>query len=194
MIELTDQNFEEEITRQEKPVLVDFFASWCAPCAFLTPILEKLEKEWQGEMVLAKVNLDEAPLAAQKFRIEKIPTTVLFWRGKAVAGFVGVYPEPLIRDWLREKLKTMEGDFEKTVKEYQDFAKRNGLRLNENREVVESLIKGLLENEKKYGQRYCPCRRVKGDPLEDAKNICPCSYRLEEIDKTGHCFCGLFFK
>jgi ferredoxin-thioredoxin reductase catalytic subunit len=52
----------------------------------------------------------------------------------------------------------------------------------------------LLENEKKHGKRYCPCRRVTENEEEDLKNVCPCVYHLEEIEKNGHCLCGLFIK
>ena len=78
MINLKDENFEREIQNSQKPVLVDFFADWCAPCSVLSPILEKLEKDFNGKFILAKVNLDEAPLAAGKFNVEKIPTVVFF--------------------------------------------------------------------------------------------------------------------
>jgi len=60
--------------------------------------------------------------------------------------------------------------------------------------VVERIVRGLLENEKKYGKRYCVCRRIKGIPEEDEKIICPCLFALNEIKKKGHCFCGLFVK
>ena len=83
---------------------------------------------------------------------------------------------------------------EKLIEEYQDYAKKNGLKLSENKELVQRIIKGLLINEEKYGKRYCPCRRVSGVDKEDQKNICPCIYHLEEIEKNGRCFCGLFTK
>ena len=80
------------------------------------------------------------------------------------------------------------------IKEYQDYAQKNGFKLNSNREVVKRIAKGLLENEKKYGQRYCPCRRILGNPEEDKKNVCPCQWHREEIERDGHCLCGLFTK
>ncbi len=105
MLNLTDENFEKEIQAAEKPAVVDFWAEWCGPCSVLGPILEKLAEEYNDKFIFAKVNLDTAPLTAQKYRIERIPTVVLFNGGKPISGFVGVRPEPIIREWLEENLK-----------------------------------------------------------------------------------------
>lgn len=80
------------------------------------------------------------------------------------------------------------------TEEYKKYAENNGFRLNPDKEAVKRLIKGLLANEKKYGARYCPCRRVSGNIEEDKKKICPCQWHRQEIEKDGHCYCGLFFK
>jgi len=104
MLNLTDENFEKEITSASKPILVDFWAQWCMPCSVLGPILEKLAEEYKEKMVLAKVDLDVAPLTAQKYRIEQIPTVILFKEGKPISGFIGVRPEPIIKDWLEQNL------------------------------------------------------------------------------------------
>lgn len=85
-------------------------------------------------------------------------------------------------------------DKESLIKTYQDYAQKNGFLLNPKKEVVDGIVGGLLKNEEKYGQRYCPCRRVTGDQDEDGKNICPCVYHKEEIAKFGHCLCNLFVK
>jgi len=104
MITLTDENFEKEITNAPKPILVDFWAQWCSPCLILGPILEKLSEEYQDKFILAKVNLDEAPLTAQKYRIEQIPTVILFKEGKPISGFIGVRAKPIIKNWLEQNL------------------------------------------------------------------------------------------
>jgi len=198
MIELTDQNFNETIQNTNRPVLVDFWAHWCSPCLVLGPILEKLVNEYREKLILAKVNLDTAPLAAQKYGIEQIPTVILFKEGKPISGFVGVRPEPQIREWLEENLRKHEaGESEEErllIKKYEEYAETNGFKLNPNREVVERIIRGLLENEKKYGQKYCPCRRISENSEEDKPKICPCSWHREEIEKNGRCLCGLFVK
>jgi ferredoxin-thioredoxin reductase catalytic chain len=84
--------------------------------------------------------------------------------------------------------------FEQLVKKSKDYAERNGFRLNPNTKIVNYLIKALLEREKKYGKRYCPCRRVKESQEENNKIICPCVYCKEEIKRDGHCHCFLFVK
>lgn len=81
---------------------------------------------------------------------------------------------------------------EELIKKFQKHAEENGIRLNPDEKIVERIIKGLQENEKKYGKQYCPCRRVSGDAEEDKKKICPCIWHKEEIKKDGRCFCGLF--
>ncbi len=85
-------------------------------------------------------------------------------------------------------------EFEKLFKEYRDYAKKNGFRLNPEQKTVNYLIKALKEREKKFGKRYCPCRRIKGIEKEDKKIICPCVYHKKEIKEDGHCHCFLFVK
>ena len=192
---LTDENFEREISSLRGPVLVDFWAHWCSPCLALGPILEKLVNEYREKLILAKVNLDTAPRACQKYGIEQIPTVILFKEGKPISGFVGVRPEFEIRQWLEENLiNDGQKEIEKIIKEYEERARENGFRLNPDRKVTERIIEGLLENEKKYGQKYCPCRRVSGNSEEDKSKICPCAWHREEIEKNGRCLCGLFVK
>jgi thioredoxin 1 len=209
-INLNDQNFEEEIKKAEKPVLVDFWASWCMPCNMLTPILEKVARNYEDKVILAKVNLDEARVIAQKFGIDRIPTVILFKEGKPFSGFLGVRGEKDVSEWLgkilgessevkeeEKKEESFEG-FSKEVKDvigwYKEYADKKGLKLNPDEKAVEGLIKGLLENEKKHGARYCPCRRITGDIQEDRDKICPCKWHEEEINRDGHCYCGLFYK
>lgn len=97
---LNDENFESEITKSEKPVLVDFFATWCEPCNMLAPILEKVAEEFKDKIILLKANLDDIPQTAQKFGIDRIPTVILFKSGKAAGGFIGLKSEADAREWL----------------------------------------------------------------------------------------------
>jgi len=87
-----------------------------------------------------------------------------------------------ISDMDREKLREL-------MKKY---AESQGFKLNPDEEVVDLIINGLLENEVKYGYRYCPCRVLTGDRAKDVKLICPCAYHRDEIKTMGHCHCGLF--
>ena len=100
---LTDENFESEITKLEKPVLVDFFATWCEPCSVLAPILEKIAEEFKDKIVLLKANLDDIPQTAQKFGIDRIPTVIIFKGGKAASGFIGLKSEADTREWLKSQ-------------------------------------------------------------------------------------------
>ncbi|MDP3990921.1 MAG: ferredoxin-thioredoxin reductase catalytic domain-containing protein [Candidatus Nealsonbacteria bacterium] len=84
-------------------------------------------------------------------------------------------------------------DIEQAIEKYEKYAQENGLSLNQNRKIVESVVKGLLENEKKHGKRFCPCRRITGTS-EDLQKVCPCFWHLKEIEKDGHCYCRLFVK
>jgi thioredoxin len=199
MITLTDQNFEETLQREKKMVLIDFWAPWCQPCFLLTPILEKVAEDFKDKFILAKVNLEEAQATTQKLKIDRIPTVLLFKKGKPVSGFVGLRPEPFLREVLQKMIKEAESkedrtEIENIIRNYQEYAEKNGFKLNPDQEVVARLARGLLENEKKYGARYCPCRRVAGNPEEDRPNICPCQWHRQEIEKDGHCLCRLFFK
>lgn len=194
MINLTDENFDKEITATDKLVLVDFFATWCEPCTMLAPILEKVAEDLKEKIILLKANLDDIPKTAGKFGVEKIPTVVMFKNGKPVSGFVGLAPESSIKEWIENSLKDSAPDVEAIIERYDNYAKSNGFRLNPDRKAVERVINGLLANEKKYGKRYCPCRRVSGDAEEDSKKICPCAFHKEEIAKDGHCICNLFVK
>ena len=83
-------------------------------------------------------------------------------------------------------------DLASVIAEYANYAKENDFQLNPDSISVERVIKGLLANEIKHGQRYCPCRRLTGDLTEDAKKICPCAYHQEELARDGQCYCGLF--
>jgi putative thioredoxin len=91
------------------PVLVDFWAEWCAPCKQLAPILDRLAEEFDGAFVLAKVDTDKAPQVAQAMRIQSIPTVMLFKDGQPVDGFAGVQPESVIRELLARHVPTEAG-------------------------------------------------------------------------------------
>ncbi len=74
------------------------------------------------------------------------------------------------------------------------YAKIKGFKLNPNKKELETVLKGLAENRKKYGVPYCPCRPITGVKEEDKKKICPCFWHIDEIKNDGHCHCRLFFK
>jgi ferredoxin-thioredoxin reductase catalytic chain len=83
---------------------------------------------------------------------------------------------------------------EKLIREYKKYAKENGLRLNPDKKALGIVIRGLLANEEKYGIRYCPCRKISGNPKDDKNKVCPCAFHRQEIKEKGRCLCGLFVK
>jgi len=190
---LTDENFEKEISNSPKPVLVDFWLPGCGPCSLISPTLEKISNDFDDKIILAKVNFDTAPLVVQRYGINMAPTVILFKEGKPLSGFIGVRPEPEIREWLENQLRE-DREIEKLIEEYEEYAKQNDFSLNPNKKIVEGIVKTLLDREKKFGFRYCPCRKITGNPEDDKKIICPCAYHRAEIKKDGHCLCGLFVK
>lgn len=100
MEELFDKDFEKIILESKKPVLIDFWAEWCPPCKKLGPILDKVEEEYKDKVLFYKLNVDKNPLTSTAFKIESIPTVVLFKEGNAIGGFIGLRPEEEIKEWL----------------------------------------------------------------------------------------------
>ena len=103
-MDLPDQNFEETILKANKPVVVDFWANWCPPCKKLGPILEKVAEDYKEKITVYKVNVDENPTLSQTFKIEVIPTVVLFKENEAKAGFVGFREEEDIKSWIDQNI------------------------------------------------------------------------------------------
>ncbi len=98
-IKITDENFDEVISKYDV-VVVDFYADWCGPCRMLAPVIEELAKEMKGKVVFAKLNTDENPKTAMKYRVMSIPTLIMFKNGKMVDRNVGALPADMLRDWI----------------------------------------------------------------------------------------------
>ncbi|MGN0977403.1 MAG: thioredoxin [Faecousia sp.] len=95
MIPITKNNFQEEVLNSEKPVLLDFWASWCGPCRMVSPIVDEVAAE-RPDIKVGKVNVDEEPELASRFRIVSIPTLVVLKNGKIVNQAVGARPKSSI--------------------------------------------------------------------------------------------------
>jgi putative thioredoxin len=110
IFDVSDADFENKVllASTQQPVLVDFWAPWCAPCKQLTPIIEKLVNDLKGKVLLAKVNTDEQPQLAGAFGVRSLPTVMLIKDGRPLDGFMGVQPESVIREWLTPHLGGIE--------------------------------------------------------------------------------------
>ena len=95
-IEFTDSNFEEEVLKSDKPVLVDFWAEWCGPCRMVAPIVNELASEYEGKALVGKVDVDSNPEIASKFGIRNIPTILFFKNGEVVDKQVGAVPKNVL--------------------------------------------------------------------------------------------------
>lgn len=102
IVEVTAANFDEVVVQgsHQQPVIVDFWADWCGPCKTLMPLLEKLMDEYQGKVILAKVNSDENQDLATQYGVRSLPTIKLFKRGAAVDEFMGALPESQVREFI----------------------------------------------------------------------------------------------
>ena len=103
-LELTDANFEEQVLKSDKPVLVDFWAEWCGPCRMVGPIVEELAGEYEGKAVVGKVNVDENQGVAAQFGIRNIPTLLVFKNGEIVDKQVGVAPKNVLEGKLTAQM------------------------------------------------------------------------------------------
>ena len=103
-IELDDNNFDQNVTGSKMPVLVDFWAPWCAPCRMVAPVVEELAEEYSSRISFAKVNVDEGQRVAAKYGIRSIPTLLLFNDGKPIHQIVGYKPKEKLKQSLDEAL------------------------------------------------------------------------------------------
>lgn len=102
IVTLTNDNFTQEVTNADKPVLVDFWASWCGPCRMLSPIIDEIAAE-TDEIKFCKLNVDEQTELAQRYMVSSIPTLILFENGEPVQTSVGVRPKSELLEFLNLK-------------------------------------------------------------------------------------------
>ena len=106
-IHVTDAAFEKTVLQSSIPVIVDFWAPWCGPCKMVAPILDKLAKEYEGQILVAKINTDENPEWMMKYGIQGIPTMLFVSDGKIVHRQVGALPERMLRDTVTQFMEVI---------------------------------------------------------------------------------------
>ena len=98
IVALTGQNWKAEVTDSKLPVMVDFWADWCAPCRMMAPVLEEISREYEGKVKVGKLNVDENAAVAGEYRVMGIPTLLFFRDGKPVDKVVGVVPKKALQE------------------------------------------------------------------------------------------------
>jgi len=99
-VAVTDSSFETEVLGADVPVVVDFWAEWCAPCKMIGPALEEISKEMDGKVRIAKVNIDDNPRAPSRYQVRSIPTLLIFKNGELVDRKVGADSKRGIESWI----------------------------------------------------------------------------------------------
>lgn len=105
IISLNEQSWKDEVINSEFPVVVDFWAEWCAPCHMMAPILEEISKKYEGKIKVGKLNVDENSTVAGEYHIMGIPTLLFFRSGKVVDKVVGVVPKKALQDKIETIIK-----------------------------------------------------------------------------------------
>ena len=101
-IELNDENFDQELTSSQVPVLVDYWAEWCGPCKMVAPVLEEIAEEYEGKLLIGKVDVDSNRDSAAKQNVMSIPTLILFKDGKPIDQRIGALSKVQLEEFLDE--------------------------------------------------------------------------------------------
>lgn len=102
---LTDQTWHNEVLNSDLPVIVDFWAEWCAPCSMIAPVVEQMSEEYEGKIKVGKLNVDENQVTAGKYQIMAIPTLLFFNGGKLVDRVAGVVPKKILVEKIEKILE-----------------------------------------------------------------------------------------
>ena len=104
LVEVDGKNFEEQVLKSDRPVMVDFAAEWCPPCKVLSPLVEEIAREYEGRAVVAHLDVDRAPDLARTYGVLSVPTVVFFKDGKVVSTSVGLVPKEKLTEALDEMI------------------------------------------------------------------------------------------
>jgi len=106
-MEMQTKSFQELITNSTKPVLVDFWAEWCGPCRMVSPVVERIAREYSGRLTTVKVNVDEKQHVAVQYNIRSIPTIMMFWKGQVLLQTVGAQSFESLKQQIDAKLPVL---------------------------------------------------------------------------------------
>ncbi len=104
LVHLNDTNYEEQIGKADRPVLVDFWAPWCGPCKAIGPVIEEIAETYKDRAVIAKINVDENQKAASAYGVRSIPTIILFKDGKIFDTIIGLVPKERLEELINKAL------------------------------------------------------------------------------------------
>jgi thioredoxin 1 len=104
VLEVTDQNFEAEVLKSDKPAIIDFWAEWCAPCRQIAPIVKDLSAQYDGKVKVVKMNIDENPATPGKYGVRAIPTVLAFKNGTVVGQITGARPRSAFEELVQRVL------------------------------------------------------------------------------------------
>ncbi len=102
---ITDNSFESDVIQSNTPVLVDFWAEWCAPCKQLAPVLEEISNTFEGKVIVGKIDIDNNPETPTKYQIRGIPTIILFVNGEIADTRLGSFSKAEMESWLNEHIE-----------------------------------------------------------------------------------------
>lgn len=197
VVEVTEQNIQAVLEKSmQMPVIIDFWADWCQPCKQLTPVIEKIVREQNGALLLAKVNVDEQQVIAGEFGVRSLPTLKLVYQGRMVSELNGAHPEARLREWLAPVLgnggedeEAREDDFIEQVKmaieaghgERAEQALRQALQQEPDRHRLRALLVEYLLGEGRLDE----AQSVLAEVAEDVEELRPFRARfalLEELE------------